>query len=118
MAKRSTASPSPFRKPLVWLHGEVKTPPFSQPARREAGFLLGLLQAGEQLGMPQSEPLPIVGTRCHALRIRDDRHSWRIVYRADDDAIVVVEVYAKKSRKIPDQVIDACKQRLRAYDEV
>jgi phage-related protein len=68
--------------------------------------------------MPQSEPLPIVGARCHALRIRDDRHSWRIVYRADDDAIVVVEVYAKKTRKIPDQIINVCKRRLRAYEEV
>jgi hypothetical protein len=27
-------------KPLVWLHGEVKTPPFSKSARIEAGFLL------------------------------------------------------------------------------
>jgi len=27
-------------KPIVWLHGEVKTPPFSQTARLEAGFLL------------------------------------------------------------------------------
>ena len=25
------------RKPLVWLHGEVKTPPFSADARIEAG---------------------------------------------------------------------------------
>jgi hypothetical protein len=27
-------------KSLVWLHGEVKTPPFSQEARIEAGVLL------------------------------------------------------------------------------
>jgi hypothetical protein len=27
-------------KPLVWLHGEVKTPPFSKEARVEAGVLL------------------------------------------------------------------------------
>ena len=27
-------------KELVWLHGEVKTPPFSAEARRIAGFLL------------------------------------------------------------------------------
>ena len=39
-------------KPLVWLHGEVKTPPFSQVARLEAGFLLRRLQQGESLGMP------------------------------------------------------------------
>jgi len=28
-----------YDKPLVWLHGEVKTPPFSKSARLEAGFL-------------------------------------------------------------------------------
>jgi hypothetical protein len=39
-------------KPLVWLHGEVKTPPFSKEARLEAGFLLRRLQAGEKLSLP------------------------------------------------------------------
>lgn len=34
-------------KPLVWLHGEVKTPPFSQEARIETGVLLRRLQQGE-----------------------------------------------------------------------
>jgi hypothetical protein len=29
-------------KPLVWLHGEVKTPPFTPAARLEAGTLLRL----------------------------------------------------------------------------
>jgi hypothetical protein len=41
-------------KPLVWLHGEVKTPPFSAEARVEAGVLLRRLQDGESLGMPHS----------------------------------------------------------------
>jgi hypothetical protein len=27
-------------KPLAWLHGEIKTPPFSTEARIEAGVLL------------------------------------------------------------------------------
>lgn len=31
-------------KLLVWLNGEVKTPPFSSNARIEAGYLLSLLQ--------------------------------------------------------------------------
>jgi hypothetical protein len=36
-------------KELVWLHGEVKTPPFSDAGRRTAGFLLRLLQQGQPL---------------------------------------------------------------------
>ena len=38
-------------KPLIWLHGEIKTPPFSSAARIEAGFLFRLLQMGEKLNM-------------------------------------------------------------------
>jgi len=42
-------------------------------------MLLRLLQQGEQLGMPQAEPLPDVGKRCGALRVRDAEHNWRIM---------------------------------------
>mgnify|MGYP001243339325 CR=1 FL=1 len=56
------------RKPLGWLHGEIKTPPFTQEGRKEAGDLLRLLQEGDKLGMPQAEPLPIIGPRCGAIR--------------------------------------------------
>jgi phage-related protein len=107
---------TPTRKPLVWLHGEIKTPPFAAEGRQEAGMLLRLLQEGERLGMPQAEPLPGVGPRCGALRIRDAEHNWRIMYRVDSDAVVIVDVYAKKTRKIPDEVFERCQQRLRQYD--
>lgn len=104
------------RKPLVWLHGEVKTPPFTEIGRREAGMLLRLLQEGEVLGMPQAEPLPIVGQRCGALRVRDAEHQWRIMYRVDSDAVLVLDVYSKKTKRIPDEVISRCKRRLSRYD--
>lgn len=106
------------RKPLVWLHGEVKSPPFTAEGRQEAGMLLRLLQEGEHLGMPQSEPLPVVGPRCGALRVRDANLNWRIMYRNDAGALLVLEVYAKKSRKIPDDVIARCKPRLKQYDAI
>src|SRR5438876_10874474 len=89
------------RKPVVWLHAEIKTPPFTEEGRKEAGYLLRLLQQGEKLGMPQAEPLPIVGPRCGALRVRDGANHWRIMYRLDPDAVLIVEVYHKKTRKIP-----------------
>jgi len=88
-------------KPLVWLHGEVKTPPLSHAARIEAGFLLRRLQSGESLGMPQSRPMPAIGPRCHELRISDARAIWRIIYRIDADAVVLVEVFSKKVRLRP-----------------
>ncbi len=66
--------------------------------------------------MPHSRPMPSIGRRCHELRIPDDKLSWRIVYRIDEDAIVIVEVFSKKTGKTPKRVIETCKARLREYD--
>ena len=103
-------------KPLVWLYGEVKTPPFSLGARIEAGVHLRRLQGGEKLSLPQSRPMSIIGPRCHELRIVDEDKIWRIIYRLDEDAVVIAEVFAKKTRTTPSQVIKNCKRRLRDYD--
>jgi phage-related protein len=105
-------------KPLVWLHGEIKTPAFSGDARVEAGVLLRRLQRGEALTMPQSRPMPRVGARCHELRVRDAQKNWRILYRTDPDAIVIAAVWSKTTRRTPDAVIDEAKRRLRRYDEL
>lgn len=107
---------SPKDKPLAWLHGEVKTPPFSKEARLEAGFLLRLLQRGESIGMPHSRPMPSIGPRCHELRIADRGVSWRIMYRIDKDVILLVEVFSKKTGKTPIHIIELCKNRLKDFD--
>lgn len=103
-------------KPLVWLHGEVKTPPFSAEARIEAGTLLRRLQRGERLGMPASRPMPVIGRRCHELRIVDAEQTWRIIYRVDADAVIIADVFSKKTTTTPTTVIDVSKARLRHYD--
>ena len=97
-------------KPLVWLRGEVKTPPFSAAARLEAGILLRRLQQGQVLSLPHSRPMPSLGRRCHELRIPDERVTWRLIYRLDPDAILIGEVFAKKTTATPDEVVDACKR--------
>ena len=107
---------APASKPLLWLHGAIKTPPFTAERRQEAGMLLRLLQQGERLGMPQAEALPDVGPRCGALRVRDAEHNWRIMYRIDADAVLILEVYSKKTRKIPDEIIERCQLRVKRYD--
>jgi phage-related protein len=108
---------NPRGKPLVWLHGEIQTPPFSDEARREAGFHLRALQRGELLPMPQSRPMPRIGRRCHELRIRDRDDHWRIIYRLDADAVLILAVFSKKTSETPSSVIEACKLRMRNYDE-
>lgn len=107
---------SPSDKPLVWLRGEVKTPPFSAAARVEAGGLLRLLQRGERLGMPHSRPMPGIGRRCHELRIGDAGKTWRIVYRLDSDAVVIADVFQKATPQTPTRVIQDCRRRLAQYD--
>jgi phage-related protein len=104
---------SPKDKPLAWLHGQIKTPPLSRDARIEAGYLLRRLQRGETLLMPHSRPMPSIGQRCHELRIVDAGAMWRIVYRLDPDAIVIAEVFSKKSRTTPQTVIKTCQRRLK-----
>ena len=102
-------------KPLIWLRGEIKTPPFSRNARLEAGFLLRRLQTGEMLGMPASRPLPDIGANCHELRVVDRDVTWRIVYHVADDAIVLLDVFNKKTRTLPGRVAAAAKRRLKEY---
>ena len=105
-------------KPLVWLKSEVKTPPFSTEARLEAGTLLRRLQRGEMIGLPHSRPMPSIGKRCHELRIMDKSVTWRIVYRVDHDAVIVGDVFSKKTQTTPKVVIDLCKARFKHYDEI
>ncbi len=103
-------------KLLVWLRGEIKTPPFSREARIEAGVLLRQLQLGATLGLPHSRPMPSIGPRCHELRVNDAQTTWRIIYRIDPDAIVIAEVFSKKTARTPKRVIADCKRRMRQYD--
>jgi hypothetical protein len=56
MAKQKNADEesgqAPGPKEVVFLHGEIKTPPFSAEARREAGSLIRRLQDRQSFGMP------------------------------------------------------------------
>src|ERR1700741_2664784 len=102
-------------KPLVWMHGEVKTPPFSHAARVEAGFLLRRLQNGETIDIPALRRMPTIGSNCQELRIDDGDVTWRIFCHIDSDAIVILEVFQKKTRTAPKQATEVAKKRLRAY---
>ena len=101
---------------MRWLHGEIKTPPFSLDARLEAGGLLGALQQGQTLSLPVSRPMPRIGTRCHELKIKDGKKEWRIVYRTDSDSVLVLDIFLKKTKTTPQVVVERCKARLRRYD--
>jgi phage-related protein len=113
-----TYHPWSMPKPLVWLHGEVKTLPLSREARVETGTLLRRLQEGEVLEMPLSRPMPGIARHCHELRTDDSRtgRSWRLVYRVDRDAMVVGGVFPKTTQRTPRRILEACRVRFRRYD--
>jgi phage-related protein len=51
------------------------------------------------------------------LRVNDANKSWRVIYRIDDDAIIVLDVFEKKTRATPQRLIAECQRRLRRYDQ-
>jgi phage-related protein len=102
-------------KPLVWMHGEVKTPPFSSAARIEVGHHVRMLQQGETLELPHSRPMPSIGPSTHELRIQDEDVQWRIAYFIHEEAIVILGVWKKTTQKTPQRVIENCRRRREQY---
>ncbi len=42
--------------------------------------------------------------------------SKAIIYRIDEDAIIIIEVFKKTTNKTPKKVIEICQKRLKQYD--
>lgn len=106
-------------KPLVWLAPAPRTPPIGPLARRRLGWLLRRLQAGESIGLPESRPMnKAFGPRCHELRVSDGESGleWRLAYRVDPDAIVVVHWWAKRQQRTAVRDQERVRARLRRYD--
>jgi phage-related protein len=61
--------------------------------------------------------MPSIGTRCHELRVTDTNATWRVIYRIDGDAIVLLEIFSKKTQKTPQYVIKVCQKRIKDYDD-
>ena len=72
-------------------------------------------QQGETLGLPHSRPMPTIGVGCHELRIPDRSVTWRIVYHVAGDAVVILDVFAKKTEATPQGVLATCRRRLTQY---
>ena len=59
--------------------------------------------------------MPVIGARCHELRVVDEDATWRILYYVADDAIVILEVFSKMTRITPKRVVDTARARLKKY---
>ena len=80
--------------------------PASAPATRDA------------FGLPHSRPMPDIGPGCHELRIVDGAVNWRIMYHIAPDAIVILDVFPKKTAATPNSVIAECRKRLAEFQRV
>lgn len=109
---------NPTDKKLVWMAGEIRTPPMSSATRIEAGYLLRCLQGGLHLEMPHCKPMPSIAARVYELRVPDRGTTWRIVLRLDADAIIIGAVFAKKTRATPLREIAAAQKRFARYDAI
>lgn len=103
-------------KPLYWIRGEIKTPPLSMEVRRELGFLLRELQEGVLLEMPHSRTMPGIGRGCHELRASGRCGEWRLIYQIRREAILVLDLFQKKTRETPCEVIQKCRIRIQNYE--
>ena len=106
----------PESNPVVFLADSIKTPPFTGSGPSEAGAALRQIHDGVAVTLPASRPMPSIGSGVHELSIRDAGHNWRVVYRIDPDAILVVAVFAKTTRATPGRVIERCRRRLKGHD--
>jgi phage-related protein len=57
-----------------------------------------------------------IGPGVQELRIEDFPVSWRIIFRVDPEAIVVVSLFEKRGRKTRKADIDLARKRFREYD--
>ena len=121
MSRKQAARPEPIeegeppRKVLFRLV-ELKTPPVPEQVRIDSGTLLSLVQDGVMLGMPISRPMPSIGAHVHELRLSDPSGEWRIIYRIEDDVILLVDRFKKTSRKTEQADIRRSQQRLADHD--
>jgi phage-related protein len=81
--------------------------------RRDFGRLLRHLQHGRSLGMPHSRPMPIVALGVEELRVKDSSGQHRaFVVRKTPRGILVLHIFAKKTRETPRAEIELARQRL------
>jgi len=86
-------------------------------ARRQMGFLLRLLQQGGTVGMPHAKAMTMIGSQCVELRVKDKGQAWRLICSLEEDAVVVLDVFSKKTQQTPKAILRQCKRRLALYHE-
>src|ERR1035441_2020292 len=84
---------------------------FPQAARREIGYQLSLIQAGRSAG--DWKPIPLVGTGVIEIRVHAEGEYRVFCVAKFEDAVYVLHVFAKKTRKASSLDVELGKKRYR-----
>lgn len=84
-----------------------------KPARQDMGRQIDRVQRG--LDPNDWKPMSSVGPGVREIRIRDETNTYRSIYLTNlDDAVYVLHVFTKKSRRTPTRDIRLARSRLKA----
>ena len=99
-------------KPVVWLgDSRARVKAFDPPARHEVGLQLMFVQLGE--APSDWKPMGSVGTGVAEIRVQIGG-AYRLIYLAKfDEAVYVLHVFQKKSRKTSRLDIELARLRFR-----
>jgi phage-related protein len=87
---------------------------FPKEVRTRLGRGLFRLQMGDQLGMPNSRPMPGVAAGVSELRIQGEDGSYRVFYyTATRQGVLVFHAFVKKTQRTPPLEIELARKRLK-----
>ena len=87
---------------------------FPKDARIRLGKGLFRLQMGEQIGMPDSRPMPAVSAGVSELRLKGADGSFRaFYYTASSRGVLVFHAFVKKTQRTPPLEIELARKRLK-----
>jgi phage-related protein len=87
---------------------------FSDEVRGDLADALARLEAGLNLSLPLSRPMPSIAPGAHELRFRDRAGIYRVIYwiRRQNE-IWLIHAFAKKTQQTPTLNIEVAKQRIK-----
>jgi phage-related protein len=69
---------------------------------------------GEQIGMPNSRPMPAVAAGVAELRVKGEDGSFRVFYyTASSQGVLVFHAFVKKTERTPPLEIELARKRLK-----
>ena len=88
-------------KPLVWMHGKVKSPPFSAAGPHRGRNVAGTAPGGSDLGFCRTRAR--CGRPSNAATSADSGYERAVAdrLRLDADAVIIVEVFSRKTPATP-----------------